>query len=195
MISNSSQEKAVTSVLQAIEAIRNGKLVIMVDDKDRENEGDIVFAASHVSSEKINFMAKEARGLICLALDRESISRLNLPMMGDSTKTSAKLSTAFTVSIEARNGVTTGISAADRAQTVRVAIDQASTPDDIVVPGHIFPLKAKDGGVLERAGHTEGSVDLARLAGLAPAGVILRQIETGYSVVYACDPPYLRRLR
>jgi 3,4-dihydroxy 2-butanone 4-phosphate synthase/GTP cyclohydrolase II len=147
-------------------------MVIMVDDEDRENEGDLVFAASAVCPEKINFMTKEARGLVCLALDQAGTDRLKLPMMEDAGRQGGHKSTAFTVSIEARHGVTTGISAADRAQTIRVACDANSKPEDIVVPGHIFPLRARPGGVLERAGHTEGSVDLARLAGLPPAAVI-----------------------
>lgn len=164
--------EAIANVLRAIEAIRRGGMVIMVDDEDRENEGDLVFAAEFVCPEKINFMAKEARGLICLTLDPPLVDRLQLPMMTDHGKAGSTRSTAFTVSIEAREGVTTGISAADRAQTVRVAIAESTRPEDIVVPGHIFPLKAKPGGVLERSGHTEGSVDLARLAGLKPAAVI-----------------------
>ncbi len=167
-----SQEVAIARVHKAIDAVRSGGMVIMVDDEDRENEGDLVFAATHVNPEKINFMTKEARGLICLSLDAAGIDRLKLPMMEDSTKRGSTKSTAFTVSIEASEGVTTGISAADRAHTIRVAASPTATPDDIVVPGHIFPLKARTGGVLQRAGHTEGSVDLARLAGLNPAAVI-----------------------
>jgi len=167
-----SQEVAIQRVLKAIEAVKNGGMVVMVDDEDRENEGDLVFAAAHVCPEKINFMTKEARGLICLSLDQAAVDRLKLPMMEDSTKRMSGKTTAFTVSIEARHGVTTGISAADRAQTIKVASNPATGPDDIVVPGHVFPLKARPGGVLERAGHTEGSVDLARLAGLNAAAVI-----------------------
>lgn len=167
-----SQDLAITRVLKAIDAIKAGGMVIMIDDEDRENEGDLVFAAAHVSPEKINFMTKEARGLVCLSLDHAAVDRLDLPMMEDVSKRLASKSTAFTVSIEAREGVTTGISAADRAHTIKVAVDPASGPADLVVPGHIFPLKAKVGGVLQRAGHTEGSVDLARLAGFPPAAVI-----------------------
>jgi 3,4-dihydroxy 2-butanone 4-phosphate synthase/GTP cyclohydrolase II len=167
-----SQEVTINRVVKAIEAIKNGGMVIMVDDEDRENEGDLVFAANHVCPEKINFMTKEARGLICLSLDHGIIDRLKLPMMEDSTKLTSAKTTAFTVSIEAREGVTTGISAADRAHTIRVAVDPKTTPDDIVVPGHIFPLKARSGGVLQRAGHTEGSIDLVRMAGFSPAAVI-----------------------
>lgn len=166
------QEQTISRVVKAIEAIKNGGMVIMVDDEDRENEGDLVFAADHVCPEKINFMTKEARGLICLSLDHAIIDRLKLPMMEDSTKLTSSKTTAFTVSIEAREGVTTGISAADRAHTIKVAVNPNSTPDDIVVPGHIFPLKARNGGVLQRAGHTEGSVDLVRMAGFSPSAVI-----------------------
>lgn len=167
-----SHELAIARVIKAIETVRRGGMVIMVDDEDRENEGDLVFAAEHVTAEKINFMTKEARGLICLSLDGAIVDRLKLPMMEDTTKRAGGKSTAFTVSVEARYGVTTGISAADRAQTIRVAVADGTGPDDLIVPGHIFPLRARLGGVLQRAGHTEGSVDLAQLAGLKPAGVI-----------------------
>ncbi len=166
------QEIAVSRVLNAIETVKNGGMVIMIDDEDRENEGDLVFAASHVTPEKINFMTKEARGLICLSLDHESVERLRLPMMADAHKSGPSKSTAFTVSIEAREGVSTGISAADRAHTIKVAASPDASHNDIVVPGHIFPLKAKKGGVLERAGHTEGSIDLVKLAGFPPSAVI-----------------------
>jgi 3,4-dihydroxy 2-butanone 4-phosphate synthase/GTP cyclohydrolase II len=165
-------EKSIARVLEAIETIRKGGMVIMVDDEDRENEGDIVFAAEHATAEKINFMAKEARGLICLPLSPELVDQLKLPLMDDQSKGSGDHTTAFTVSIEARYGVTTGISAADRAHTVKVAVADGVKPADLVVPGHIFPLRAKRGGVLERSGHTEGSVDLARLAGFKSAAVI-----------------------
>ncbi len=144
----------------------------MVDDEDRENEGDLVFAAQHVTDQMVNFMTKEARGLICLTLDEKTIERLELPMMEDANKPESDRSTAFTVSIEARVGVTTGISAADRAQTIRVAAADGASAQDLSVPGHIFPLKARKGGCLERAGHTEGSVDLSKLAGLKPSAVI-----------------------
>jgi 3,4-dihydroxy 2-butanone 4-phosphate synthase/GTP cyclohydrolase II len=157
-------------VAKAIEAIRKGQMVILVDDEDRENEGDLVLAAEKVTPEAINFMAVHARGLICVALEEPIVERLQLPMMVQ--KNSAPLGTAFTVSIEARHGVTTGISAADRARTIKVAIDPATKPNDLVSPGHVFPLRARPGGVLQRTGQTEGSVDLARLAGLCPAGVI-----------------------
>ena len=154
----------------AIDDIRAGRMVILVDDEDRENEGDLTMAAEKVTPDAINFMAKEGRGLICLSLTGDRIERLGLPMMAVNNQ--SPYHTAFTVSIEAREGVSTGISAADRARTVQVAIDSSSTASDLVTPGHIFPLKARDGGVLVRTGQTEGSVDLARLAGLKPAGVI-----------------------
>jgi 3,4-dihydroxy 2-butanone 4-phosphate synthase / GTP cyclohydrolase II len=159
-------------VQAALDEIRAGKIVILVDDEDRENEGDLCMAADRVTPEAINFMAKHGRGLICLALTEQQVDRLELPMMTLPNRAGPPLGTAFTVSIEARLGVTTGISAADRAHTVRVACDPQSRPGDIATPGHIFPLRARRGGVLVRAGQTEGSVDLARLAGLTPAGVI-----------------------
>lgn len=162
--------RAIENVERAIEAIRRGEMVILVDDEDRENEGDLVMAAELVTPEDINFMATHARGLICLTLTGERLDALQIPMMV--TKNSSPFSTAFTVSIEAREGVTTGISAADRAHTVRVAVADETTPADLVMPGHIFPLRAREGGVLIRTGQTEGSVDLARLAGLKSAGVI-----------------------
>jgi 3,4-dihydroxy 2-butanone 4-phosphate synthase/GTP cyclohydrolase II len=145
-------------------------MFILVDDEDRENEGDLVIPAQWATPEAINFMAKHARGLVCLAMTRERVEQLGLSLMSRNNGT--RHQTAFTVSIEAREGVTTGISAADRARTVAVAIDQSCGPQDIVTPGHVFPLVARDGGVLERTGHTEAAVDLARLAGLTPAGVI-----------------------
>jgi 3,4-dihydroxy 2-butanone 4-phosphate synthase/GTP cyclohydrolase II len=169
---NSNQEMSISRVTTSLEAIKKGGMVIMVDDEDRENEGDLVCAASLVTPQIINFMTKEARGLVCLAMDAHFIDRLKLPMMEDFSRKVGNKSTAFTVSIEARHGVTTGISAADRAHTIRVASDLESSPDDIVVPGHVFPLKARPGGVLERGGHTEGSVDLTYLAGLPKAAVI-----------------------
>ena len=161
---------SVERVTRALEEIRAGKMVILVDDEDRENEGDLVFAAELVTPEHINFMATHARGLICLAMDDSMIDKLELPMMVRDNK--ASLGTAFTVSIEARHGVSTGISARDRATTVRAAISDTACAADVVSPGHIFPLRARKGGVLVRTGQTEGSVDLARLAGLKPAGVI-----------------------
>ncbi len=156
----------------ALTSLKKGEFVILTDDEDRENEGDLVLAAEFVSAEKVNFLAKHARGLICLTMEEAMIDRLDLPMMNASRTRHSKRETAFTVSIEAREGVTTGISAKDRATTIAVAIDDKTKPADILVPGHIFPLKARNGGVLERTGHTEGSVDLMKLAGLKPAGVI-----------------------
>ncbi len=155
---------------EAIQDLKDGKMIILVDDEDRENEGDLVVAAEKITPEHINFMAKHGRGLICLAMTDEQLNRLNIPMMVKENH--SPYGTAFTVSIEAATGVTTGISATDRARTIQVASDPKSTPKDVVMPGHIFPLRAKEGGVLVRAGQTEGSVDLARLAGLQPAGVI-----------------------
>jgi 3,4-dihydroxy 2-butanone 4-phosphate synthase/GTP cyclohydrolase II len=159
-----------STVEEAIEDIRAGRMVVVCDDEDRENEGDLTMAAQFATPEAVNFMAKEGRGLICLALTGERCEELGLDLMA--AKNESPFETAFTVSVEARDGVTTGISAADRARTIQVAIDPRSTPHDLVKPGHIFPLKAKAGGVLERTGQTEAAVDLARLAGLNPAGVI-----------------------
>ena len=158
------------TVEEAIEDIRQGRIVIVVDDEDRENEGDLTMAASAATPEKINFMARYGRGLICLALTAQRLEELHIPMMvGENT---SKFGTAFTVSIEARHGVTTGISAADRARTILTAVDPKTVPSDLARPGHVFPLRARSGGVLMRAGQTEASVDLACLAGLYPAGVI-----------------------
>jgi 3,4-dihydroxy 2-butanone 4-phosphate synthase/GTP cyclohydrolase II len=154
----------------ALEDIRQGKMVILVDDEDRENEGDLTMAAEKVTPETINFMAKYGRGLICLSLTDERLNELRLPMMV--SENTSRFQTAFTVSIDARKGVTTGISAADRAATILTAVDESTQPEDLVSPGHIFPLRARQGGVLVRTGQTEGSVDLARLAGLKSAGVI-----------------------
>ncbi len=161
---------AVSRIEEVIEDIKAGKMAILVDDEDRENEGDLCMAAEAVTPEAINFMAKYGRGLICLTLNRAQVKRVNLPMMVEKNK--SPFETGFTISIEARTGVTTGISAADRARTIQVAVDPESQPDDLVSPGHVFPLRARRGGVLERTGQTEGSVDLARLAGMMPAGVI-----------------------
>jgi 3,4-dihydroxy 2-butanone 4-phosphate synthase/GTP cyclohydrolase II len=158
------------TIEEALDDITAGKMVILVDDEDRENEGDLCMAAEHVTPHAINFMAKYGRGLICLSLTPDRVEELKLPMMTDDN-TSA-FGTAFTVSIEAKRGVTTGISAADRARTILTAIDPGTKSEDLSRPGHVFPLKAKAGGVLQRAGQTEGSVDLARLARLTPAGVI-----------------------
>ena len=161
---------SIKDIEEALEEIRQGKMVILVDDEDRENEGDLAMAAEKVTPEAINFMAKYGRGLICLSLVSEKIDQLGLRMMVNDNR--SPFQTAFTISIEARRGVTTGISAADRATTVLTAVDDDATPDDIVSPGHVFPLRARQGGVLVRTGQTEGSVDMARLAGLKPAGVI-----------------------
>ncbi len=158
------------TIEEAIEEIRRGHMVVVCDGEDRENEGDLVMAAQFATPEAVNFMAKHGRGLICLALTPERCEELGLRLMA--AKNEAPLQTAFTISIEAAEGVTTGISAHDRARTIQVAIDPHSKPSDLVQPGHVFPLKAKPGGVLERTGHTEAAVDLARLAGLIPAGVI-----------------------
>ena len=164
--------ESLRAVQAALDDIRAGKMIILVDDEDRENEGDLVMAADRVTPAAINFMAMHGRGLICLALTEEQVQRLELPMMSAPGRSGPPLGTAFTVTIEAREGVTTGISAADRARTILVASNPGARPSDIVVPGHTFPLVARRGGVLVRAGQTEGSVDLARLAGLNPAGVI-----------------------
>ena len=154
----------------ALEDIRQGKMVILVDDEDRENEGDLTMAAEKVTPEAINFMAKYGRGLICLSLTDERLNELRLPMMV--SENTSRFQTAFTVSVDARKGVSTGISAADRATTILAAVNESTQPEDLVSPGHVFPLRARPGGVLVRTGQTEGSVDLARLAGLRPAGVI-----------------------
>jgi len=164
-------KSAFTPVSEAIELFRQGRMVIIVDDEDRENEGDLVIAAEKVTPEAINFMAKNGRGLVCLSLTEERCRELDLPLMVED-RSSSPFGTAFTVSIEAKERVTTGISAKDRAATVRTAIDPASGPDDLIKPGHVFPVRARPGGVLKRAGHTEASVDLASLAGLEPAAVI-----------------------
>lgn len=158
------------TIEEAIEDIAKGKMIILVDDEDRENEGDLCMAAEKVTPEAINFMAKYGRGLICLSLTPQRVEELKLPMMVEDNTSS--FGTAFTVSIEAKKGVTTGISAHDRAHTILTAINPQTKPEDLARPGHVFPLRAKPGGVLQRAGQTEGSVDLARLAGLYPAGVI-----------------------
>lgn len=151
---------------QIVATAKSGRMFILIDDESRENEGDLVIPAEHCDAGKINFMAKHGRGLICLALTRQRVQHLGLPLMAQGNE--SRLSTAFTVSIEAREGVTTGISAADRARTIAVAIDPASSRADVATPGHIFPVMAQDGGVLVRAGHTEAAVDIARLAGLDP---------------------------
>lgn len=161
---------AISSTEEILEDARNGRMVVLVDHEDRENEGDLVVPAQMATPETINFMATHGRGLICLALTGTRVDQLGLPLMASTN--SSRHETAFTVSIEAREGVSTGISAHDRARTIAVAIDAAHGPQDIATPGHVFPLRARDGGVLVRAGHTEAAVDIARLAGLNPSGVI-----------------------
>ncbi len=158
------------TIPEAIEEIRQGRILVIVDDESRENEGDLAMAAEKVTPEAINFMAREARGLICMPISGERLEELRIPMMvQDNT---SRFSTAFTISVEAKHGVTTGISAHDRATTIKTMLDPATKPEDIARPGHVFPIRARPGGVLVRAGHTEAAVDLARLAGLYPAGVI-----------------------
>lgn len=166
---------AFNSIPEIIEDIKNGKMVILMDDEDRENEGDIVMASTHVKPSDINFMITHARGLVCLTITQERAKQLNLPLMSDNN--GAKFNTNFTVSIEAAEGVTTGISAADRAMTIQKAVAPTAKPTDIVQPGHIFPIVAKKGGVLHRAGHTEAGCDLARLAGVEPSAVICEIIK------------------
>ena len=163
-------ENPFATIDEALDELRAGRMIVVCDDEDRENEGDLVMAAQFVTPESINFMTKEARGFICLALTPDRCQQLGLNLM--TAKNESPLQTPFTVTIEAREGVTTGVSAHDRAHTIQVAVDPGSGPRDLVQPGHVNPLKAKPGGVLERTGHTEASVDLARLAGLVPAGVI-----------------------
>ena len=155
---------------ELVEELKSGRMIILADDESRENEGDLVMAAEWVTPEAINFMARFGRGLICLSITQDQADRLKLPMMVSDSN--AKFKTNFTVSIEAAQGITTGISAYDRAHTVRAAVNAQAKPDDIIMPGHVFPLVGREGGVLVRAGHTEASIDLARMAGLAPAGVI-----------------------
>jgi 3,4-dihydroxy 2-butanone 4-phosphate synthase/GTP cyclohydrolase II len=170
VVRNPGDHDYLSTAAEIIEEARQGRMFILIDDEDRENEGDLVIPAEKATPEAVNFMARYGRGLICLAMPRERIEKLRLPLMAQ--QNASRHQTAFTVSIEAREGVTTGISAADRARTVQVAIDPAMGPDDIATPGHVFPLMARDGGVLVRAGHTEAAVDIARLAGMNPAGVI-----------------------
>jgi|APLak6261674355_1056100.scaffolds.fasta_scaffold05963_2 3,4-dihydroxy 2-butanone 4-phosphate synthase/GTP cyclohydrolase II len=165
-----SEKRSIALVQKAIADIRKGKMVILTDDEDRENEGDLVMAAEMVTPQAINFMAREGRGLVCLSLTEEAVNRLNLPLMV--TDNTSPRQTAFTVSIEAAHGVSTGISAHDRAHTIKTAIRDGALPAELSRPGHVFPLRARDGGVLVRPGHTEASVDLARLAGFSPSGVI-----------------------
>ena len=164
------KKSQLSSITDIIKDAKKGKMFILVDDKNRENEGDLVIPASKCNSKKVNFMAKHGRGLICLALTFKKVKKLNLPLMSSVNK--SRNQTAFTVSIESKKGITTGISAKDRAKTIKVAINPISTKKDIVSPGHVFPLVGKPGGVLERAGHTEASIDISRLAGLNPSSVI-----------------------
>jgi 3,4-dihydroxy 2-butanone 4-phosphate synthase/GTP cyclohydrolase II len=164
--------KLTERIAGAIADVRAGKMIILVDDEDRENEGDLTMAAQFATPEAVNFMATHGRGLICVTLSEEQVDRIKLPMMQPPGRSGPSLGTAFTVSIEARRGVTTGISAADRAHTIRVAANPEARSEDLVTPGHVFPLRARKGGVLVRTGQTEGSVDLARMADLTPAGVI-----------------------
>ncbi len=161
---------SISNIEGALEDLRQGKMIILVDDEDRENEGDLTLAAEKATPDAINFMAKYARGLICLSLDPDMVERLKLPLMVQDNR--SHFQTAFTVSVEAKHGVSTGISVADRAHTILTAVADDAKPDDLVQPGHLFPLRARKGGVLRRTGQTEGSVDMARLAGLKPAGVI-----------------------
>ena len=164
------KKKAFSQIKEILRDAKKGKMFILVDDGDRENEGDLVIPGSKCNSNNINFMAKHGRGLICLALTSKKVKKLNLPLMSSINK--SRTQTAFTISIEAKKGVTTGISAHDRAKTIKVAIKPNSNRNSIVSPGHVFPLVAKDGGVLERAGHTEASVDISKLAKLNPSAVI-----------------------
>ena len=180
------------TIEEAIDDIRRGRMVVVCDDENRENEGDLTMAAQFATPEAINFMAKEARGLICLALTPDRCDQLGLDLMA--AKNESPFQTAFTISVEAREGVTTGISAADRARTIQVAVDPTSGPEDLVQPGHVFPLKSKEGGVLERAGQTEAAVDLARLAGVIPAGVICEVMNEDGTMARVPDlVPYCER--
>jgi 3,4-dihydroxy 2-butanone 4-phosphate synthase/GTP cyclohydrolase II len=158
------------SIEEAVDAVREGRMIVVVDDEDRENEGDLTMAASRVTPEAVNFMAKHGRGLICLAMMPERLNQLEIPL--EASNHAARRDTAFCVSIDAYDGTSTGISAADRARTVKVAIAPETKPNDLARPGHVFPLRARIGGVLVRSGHTEAAVDLARIAGLESAGVI-----------------------
>ncbi len=164
------------AITEIINDFKNGKFVILVDDEDRENEGDLILAAEFVTPEAVNFLAKEARGLICLALTAAHVEQLKLPMMKSASHNHGETNTAFTYSIEASHGVTTGISAADRAHTIKVAANSFAKPSDVICPGHIFPLRAHPEGVLGRPGHTEASVDLAKISGLTPASIICEVI-------------------
>jgi 3,4-dihydroxy 2-butanone 4-phosphate synthase/GTP cyclohydrolase II len=179
------RSQAIERVHRALEDIASGKMVVLVDDEQRENEGDLVMAADLVTPDAVNFMARFGRGLICVTLEPHKVDELGLPMMVEENGT--KSGTAFTVSIEAREGVTTGISAADRCRTIQVAVKRGAIAEDLVSPGHVFPLRAVAGGVLQRAGHTEGSVDLARMAGRTPAGVICEIMNDDGSMARMAD--------
>jgi 3,4-dihydroxy 2-butanone 4-phosphate synthase/GTP cyclohydrolase II len=186
------EKSAFATIEEAIEDIRQGKFVVVVDAADRENEGDLTIAAQFATPEAVNFMTKEARGLICLCLTEERCDELGLRQMTDKNET--PYGTAFTVSVEAREGVTTGISAPDRSRTIQVAVDPEAKPDDLVQPGHVFPLRARAGGVLARAGQTEAAVDLARLAGLIPAGVVCEIMKDDGTMARVPDlVPYCER--
>ncbi|MDH4184836.1 MAG: bifunctional 3,4-dihydroxy-2-butanone-4-phosphate synthase/GTP cyclohydrolase II [Nitrospinota bacterium] len=179
------ENRKFNTILEAVDELRAGRMVILIDDEDRENEGDLVIAAEKITPEAVNFMAMQARGLICLSLTPQRCDQLGLPLMvRDNT---SSFGTGFTVSIEARRGVTTGISAADRAHTIKTAIDPKTVPDDLARPGHVFPLRAKEGGVLVRIGQTEGSVDLCRIAGLEPAAVICEVMKEDGSMARVPD--------
>src|SRR5205823_847460 len=186
------KKSAFATIEEAIEDIRQGKFVVVVDAADRENEGDLTIAAQFATPEAVNFMTKEGRGLICLCLTQDRCDELALRQMTDRNET--PYGTAFTVSVEAREGVTTGISAPDRSRTIQVAVDPDAKPEDLVQPGHVFPLRARDGGVLARAGQTEAAVDLARLAGLNPAGVVCEVMAEDGTMARVPDlVPYCRR--
>ena len=186
--------KISSSIKEIVRDAKRGKMFIIVDNKDRENEGDLVVPASKVNSKKINFMAKHGRGLICLALTQQKVKKLKLPLMSSINK--SRTQTAFTISIESKKGVTTGISAQDRAKTIKVAIQPKSSKKDIVSPGHVFPLVAKNGGVLERAGHTEASVDISKLAKLNPSAVICEVMnEDGTMARYKDLIPFAKKHR
>lgn len=180
------------SVEEALDGFRKGQMIVVCDDESRENEGDLTLAAQFATPDAMNFMIKEGRGLVCLALSSSRCEELSLaPMVADNE---SRFETAFTVSIDARNGISTGISASDRAKTIQVAVDPASSADDLVRPGHVFPLKAKSNGVIERPGQTEAAVDLARLAGLTPAGVICEIMNEDGTMARVPDLlPYCRR--
>jgi 3,4-dihydroxy 2-butanone 4-phosphate synthase/GTP cyclohydrolase II len=191
-VAPAAERSVFSSIPEALEDIRAGKFVVVVDDEDRENEGDLTIAAQFVTPDAVNFMATHARGLICLCLTPERCDELGLRQMTDQNET--PFGTAFTVSIEAREGVSTGISAHDRAHTIQIAIDPGSGPRDVVQPGHVFPLRARPGGVLQRSGQTEAAVDLARLAGLAPAGVVCEVMNEDGTMARVDDlVPYCRR--